>query len=249
MERDDGVRAIFHAKLFTNGRLRRLLFRAEERVDHHVADKVNARRVRHVLFREELHADRIGDEKQIADGVDELAVDLLGHVVVVRTKARLHMNDEGTRAHAERRCERNFEPEFRSDKRAGDGRVHVAHHEDRLRLLGLENRLEALHDLGGLLRVGTASDLELHVGTRDGEFLEENFRKLRVVMLARVHEARLEMLRLAEGRKQRCDLHEVRTGARDAEDFCCHEECDGSSNDALTKARGLPDSAYRRPSR
>lgn len=63
-------------------------------VDHDIADKMNFFRsnsfVAQVVF-----AALLGDEQEVADGVGEDAVDLLGHVAIKRTQAGFHMYDDG----------------------------------------------------------------------------------------------------------------------------------------------------------
>jgi hypothetical protein len=139
------------------------------------------------------------------DLVGQHAVDLLGHVAIEAAQPRLHVNDRHAFLHR--------------DQRAGDGRVDVADHQHRRRRLGIEHRLEAAHDLGGLHRVAGRADLEVDVRFGDAELAEEGVLHLGVVVLTGMQQpGRQRTRRRAQRRHDRCDLHEVRPGPHDAQD-------------------------------
>ena len=108
---------------------------------------------------------RVGDEEQVADGVGEHPVDLLGHV---RSKLRRPASTWIMigRKRSSPRGEGSLSRTWRH-QRAGDGGVHVADHQHRLGLLLLEHRLEALHHLRGLHRRGRLSPPPGRVRPRD----------------------------------------------------------------------------------
>src|SRR4051794_8502566 len=62
------------------------------------------------------------------------------------------------------------------------------------------------------------ADLELYVGRRETELLEEDVGHVSVVVLARVHEHALVPSVPPDRAEDGCDLHEVRPGSHDEKD-------------------------------
>src|SRR5206468_3495804 len=100
-------------------------------------------------------------------------VQLLRVDAVIRAQARLHV------AHRDRHLGRHEGPRQRG--------VRIPVDEDEVRLLLLEDALEALHHLRGLPRMAPAADPEVMVRRRDVEDLKEDPRHVLVVVLARVY--------------------------------------------------------------
>ncbi len=86
-----------------------------ERIDHQVADEVNA--LRGDALAQQVHASAFfGDEEEVGDGVGDDAVDLFRHGAVEAAQAGLDMHD--------------VDAQFLGDQRRRGGGVHVADDED-----------------------------------------------------------------------------------------------------------------------
>jgi hypothetical protein len=81
--------------------------------------------------------------------------------------------------------------------------------------LGETRLLVRDHHAAGLLGMAAAADAEVHVRPRQTKIGEEGIRHVRVVVLARMHDARLAPPAIRERMVERRDLHEVRTGGGD----------------------------------
>ena len=173
-------------------------------VDHHVADQMDLL-VGHPLAPQVARPALLGAEEQIADRVGQDPVDLLGHAAVEAAQAGLDVHQRDAQLHG--------------DQAAGDRAVHVAHHQHRVRPVLEQHRLEALHDLGGLLRVRAAADAEVQIRLRDSELPEEQVAHVRVVVLSGVHEQRLDAGAGCEGLHQRSHLHQIRARAHHVHDL------------------------------
>ena len=87
--------------------------------------------------------------------------------------------------------------------------------------------LELEHDVGSLNGVRAGTDLEVEVGCRDAELLKENIGHGAVVMLTGMHQAAVEAGFLISaagivspgGFNQGRDLHEVRSGTSNEQEF------------------------------
>src|SRR6185503_3596564 len=97
-------------------------------------------------------------------------INFLRHGTIITAKSCLHVSHADAHLH--------------SHERASNGGVHVADHNDPVRLLFGANFLEADHHAGGLDGVGAAADAEVDVRSRNAEFFEENVRHGGVVVLA-----------------------------------------------------------------
>ena len=144
-------------------------------VDHDVADEVDFLG-RDALPEEVRSAALLRDEQEVRDGVRQEPVDLLGHTPVEGTEPGLDVGDGDVKLH----------------RREGGGQrgVHVAHDQHEVGQRGVQDRLEAAHDLGGLDRVRARADAEVEVGGPDIQVLEEPLRHRPVVVLAGVDEDR-----------------------------------------------------------
>jgi hypothetical protein len=78
--------------------------------------------------------------------------------------------------------------QLRTRQRAGQRRVRVAVDEQHVGLLGGDQRLERRQHPRRLRGVGSAAEVEMMVGTRELELVEEDSRELVVVVLAGVDE-------------------------------------------------------------
>ena len=149
----------------------------------------------------------LGSVEDVGDLVGEDAVDLLGHAAVVAAQAGLHMHHR--------------ELTLAGHQRAGERGVDVAHHQHRARAVLVDDRLEALHHLGGLHRMRAGADREVDVGFGQVEVGEQAVLHRRVVVLAGVHQQRADRrIVRGEGADDRRDLHVVRAGADDADHRC-----------------------------
>ena len=110
-------------------------------------------------------------------------------------------------------------PELDGDQGAGNRRIDVADDEHEVGSRIEQHGLEGGHDRRRLLRVAARSHVQVDVGRRHAEVVEEHLRELFVVVLAGVdddggEEVRPRLQLRHDGR----DLHEVRPRADDAED-------------------------------
>ena len=176
-----------------------------QRVDHDVAHEVHPV-PGHPLGSEVVVGVGRGREQPARHRVGEDPVDLLGHLAITRTQARL---DVGYR-----------DVQLDGGERRGQGRVDVTHDDHGTRWPVHEVALVGGHDLPGLFGMGPRPDAEVHVGVRDPEIVEEAVRHAAVVVLAGVHQFDLEAR--GQRRDHRRDLHEVRPGGRDHADAVGH---------------------------
>ena len=111
---------------------------AHQRIDHHIADKVDFLRGNAFLQQVGV-AIPGGREKQVGKLVGEQAVDLFGHAAVTAAQSGLYMGYRDAL--------------FGTHQGASQGRVDIANHADPIGLPVLDNRLEGQHDPGGLFGV------------------------------------------------------------------------------------------------
>ena len=177
----------------------------QQRIDHHVADHHDAPG-RHAFRREIAIRAFFGCEQQIGNRIREHAVDLFGHRAIETAQPRLNVDHP--------------DAEFRRIQRAGDRRIHIADHQDRVRPLRFEHALERFDDAGGLLAVAARADLEIDVRLRQPQIAKKQRRHLRTVVLPGVHEHLRDAGALTgDGRHDGSDLHEVRACADDVQNF------------------------------
>jgi hypothetical protein len=174
----------------------------QKRVDHHVAHQVDPL-LRDTFAPEVLHAALLRAEQQVADGVGEDAVDLLGHRPIEAAQARLDVDER--------------DPELRSHQTARDRAVHVANDHHGAGIAVACHGLERLHDLGGL-HGGAAAHAQVQIRLGNAQLPEEQVAHVVVVVLAGVHEDRLDPRDVGVGLHQGSDLHQVGPGPDDVED-------------------------------
>ncbi len=176
----------------------------QERIDHHVADEVDAP-VLDPLPEKVLAGASLGREQQIRKPIGQDPVDLLGHAVVEAAEARLDVN--------------HGHPLLGRHQRAGDRGIDVADDENRDGTGCVDDRLEPPHDLGRLDRVAGAAHLQIRVRFGNAELAEERTVHLDVVVLARVDQTgRARDRGLPQRGDDRRDLDEIRPRTDDAED-------------------------------
>jgi hypothetical protein len=175
---------------------------AQADVDHHVTGQPGA--VRQALRREVAHGLLGRGQQQVGAVVGEDAVVLLRHAPVEGAQAGLQVGDRQVHLHG--------------GQRAGDGGVGVAVDEHPVGLLAVQHRVERREHRAGLHAVAAGADAEVDVGVRDAEAGEEDVGEVRVVMLPGVHDDVL-VLSPGEGRGDGRELHQLRTGPDDADDF------------------------------
>ncbi len=211
VHRDDAEAARLHERLCRHAfarqrfqRRHRLLQRGLQRVDHEVADEMDALGG-DALARQVVVRGPLGGVEQVGDLVRHEPVDLFGHAAVEAAQAGLDMHHRHM--------------ELRRDEGAGHGGVDVADDDHRRGPVLQHHRLEALHDLCRLDRVRARADFQVDVGRRQFEVGEQAVVQREVVVLSGVdqHGPRQPALRL-EGAQQRCHLHVVGPGAHDAEE-------------------------------
>jgi hypothetical protein len=143
---------------------------------------------------------------------------------------------------------RDPDAELRGDERGGHRGVDVAVDDEPIGSAAREHRLEPLEDARRLDRVRGGAHLEVEVGRRDLEVVEEPGREERVVMLPGVHDHLLDPDGAA-GVIDGSELREIRSGADDVEEL--HGvPWDGESTLAsVTRdaARGAAGRAWRAP--
>ena len=151
MERHDDIRRPAEAVARRGIALARALERPAQRVDHHVAHEVNAV-VGHSLGPQVVDRVPGGHEEQPGKPVGEHAVDLLGHSPVPAAEARLYVPHP--------------DAELRRHQGGGEGGVHIAVHQDDVRPIRLQHRLEALQHRGRLDRVRARTHAQMMVRRR-----------------------------------------------------------------------------------
>ena len=192
------VAARLEAEIGQDGRaLARDLAERHRYVGHHVPDEVRLPSGRLAL--QIPHRGLRGAEQQIARVVGEQAVELLRHRAIEGAHAGLHV------PHRHGGLGRRERP--------GERAVGVAVDEHEIgRQLG-EHRLEGREDASRLRRVRATAGAQLALGRRHGKLLEEDPRKLVVVVLAGVHDRLLEAI--AQDARHGGGLNELRPIADD----------------------------------
>ena len=181
---------------------------AEVGVVHDVADLVDA--VRDPLGDQVCDGHVRGTEEQAREPVDEHPVQLLGHRPVEGAQAGLHVRDG--------------DEQLSRGQRARERRVRVPEDEDDVGLLLQHHRLDLREHPAGLLAVRPRARLEPVARRCKLELLEEDGRKLRVVMLARVQHDLVHPA-LAEREGERGRLDELRPVADNGKDSHAAGEC------------------------
>ncbi len=203
VEGDQQVAAGFQPVLAAGLQRPEAIFERDQAVDHRVADEVDlagvdvlALEVADRLFG--VHVELVGDR------VGEDPVDLFRHRPVVAAQTGLDVADR--------------DAQLDRGQCRGDSRVHVPGNHDQVGRIGDQQRLEALHDLGGLLGVGAGADLEHVVRGGNAELLEEDFRHQAVVVLAGVDDHLLAFGHaITQGGDDRGHLDEVRPSAENVD--------------------------------
>src|ERR1700685_3863381 len=101
--------------------------------------------------------------------------------------------------------------DFCADQRGGYRGIYIAINEDDVRLVSQENRLEALHDLGGLRGMAARAHSEIHIGFGGFQLREAYVGHVAVIVLAGMNQS-LTYAALAEGAQHGSGFDEV--GAR-----------------------------------
>ena len=168
-------------------------------VDHHVphhddlaGDLLAPQRLRRPLG---------GAQQQRRRVVGEHPVELLGHRPVVGAHARLDVGDR--------------DAELRAGQGSGERRVRVAVHQQHVRPLLRDQRLERRQHARRLPGVGAAAEVEMMVGSWKLQLVEEDAGELVVVVLAGVDEHLTRALAQSGG--DRGSLHKLRPVAYDGE--------------------------------
>ena len=198
MERQDGEALRAERQLLESRRGAGLLSEPEERVDHHVADVMDAL-ARDPFPQQVLDGGRLRGEAVVGQRVGHDAVDLFGHAAVEAAQPGLDVG-QGQR-------------HLVGDEAGGDRRRDVTHHHHEIRAGVGQHRGQAHHDLGGLGDDRAGVDPEVDVGPRDLELGEEPPGHAVVVVLARVNEPRPELRMVPHLGQQGRGLHEVRARA------------------------------------
>src|SRR5436190_562408 len=141
----------------------------EQRVDHRVSDEVDGID-RDALAVEILDRAFRVDEKDRAEVIRELAVELFGHGRIEAPKARLDMRDRHV--------------ELRGGECRTKRRVDIAEDDYELRSSLQQHLLHRNHCPRGLLGVGSRTHSEMLVRSRETELFEEDIGHLRTVVLA-----------------------------------------------------------------
>src|SRR5580658_488496 len=106
----------------------------------------------------------------------------------------------------------NPNAEFRANQRRSNSRINISVDQHHVRPVCESDGLESAHDRGSLLSMRSRTNIQVFIGFRDSELLEEHIRHLHVIMLTCVDES-LNMPMTGEPTMYRCSFHEVRTGA------------------------------------
>ena len=186
-------------------RLLRSFEAAEQCINHHIADEAD-------LFGRDAFAPQVfigvarRREQEVGKRVGDEAVDLFGHLSVAAAQARFNVCDANRHLGGDQRCRHR--------------RVDIAHDDHPVGPLIKKHLLEGHHDARRLLGVRGGADFEIDVGMGDAEVCKERLAHRFVVMLAGVHQQRLETSGAAAHLvDHRSDFHEVRPRADDVGDF------------------------------
>ena len=180
-----------------------------ERIDHHIADEMNAAFVDSFLP-QIVVGEAVSREQKVADDIGAKPVDLLRHSEIARAKARFDMGDA--------------DAELLGGYGAGQSGIDVANDDDEVGLLAEANLLEGGHDLARLHGVAGGADLEVDVRAGKAKLPEKHAVHALVIMLPGVHEELGETLRVfAERGDERRHLHEIGPRPDDVEDL--HVRC------------------------
>src|SRR5581483_10772011 len=174
----------------------------EQRVDHRVADAMNACLVDPLAREIRVRARRVRQQER-AQVVREQPVVLLRHRRVEAAEARLDVRDRDV--------------ELRRGEGAGERRVDVAGDDDERRLPVEQHLLDADEGPGRLLGMRARADSEKDVGRGEAELADQDVGHLGVVVLAGMDDERVDVRRSDRGHDGR-RLHEVRPGADDEAD-------------------------------
>ena len=135
-------------------------------VDHHVPHKMH-RALLMAFAPQVVDAGRLGHQEQVRDRIGDKAVDLLGHGTIEAPQPRFDVRDG--------------DPQFYGSQGGRQRGVDVAHHEHAIERGAagwplLQDGLQTLEHLGRLGPVFARSHVEVHVGLRHPQFLEEDVR-------------------------------------------------------------------------
>jgi hypothetical protein len=154
-------------------------------------------------FAQKVHAAALGvGEQDVAAVVDDAAVDLLGHAVVVAAVPGLHVVDGDAEPLGDDRRERA---------------VGVAEDEQAVGPLGEHDALALRDDAPDLLAEAVAADAEEVVGLPDPQLVEEEFAQPRVEVLARVDEP--VVAQAVEAFDDAAEADDLRARAQDGHDL------------------------------
>ena len=110
----------------------------EQGVDHHIADEHDTLRINALAYQVGLPIG-LGGVEGVGNLIGQHPVDFLGHLTIAAAQAGLNMHHR--------------DAFFNRDQGAGNGRVHIADHQQNIGLNIIERRLKTQHDLRGLLRM------------------------------------------------------------------------------------------------
>ena len=154
----------------------------DERVDHRVADREDARfRDRSLGEQVDARLGRVG-EQEVGDRVSDHPVDLLGHRAIEAPQTRLDVSDSNSK--------------FRAHQSSCDSRVYVTINHHEIRRVLLNYRFKARHNLSGLLRVASGTNLQVEVRGWNFQLLKKNIGHVCVIVLAGVNQQLLDAVNL-----------------------------------------------------
>ena len=129
-----------------------------QRIDHHITDEMDLGGVN--AFAGQIGGGvPFGGEQDVRYLIGQDAVDFLGHGAVARAQARLHMD------HRLAALDRH--------QGAGQGGIHISHHQGDGVGRGIQHRLEPLHHFGGLDRMAGRAHFQIGVGPGHPQLGEE----------------------------------------------------------------------------
>ncbi len=177
--------------------------KADERIDHHIADEMNPRP--RDSFVEQVPIAIIGwSEEEIRQAIGEHPVDFLWHSTVAGAESGLDMADRYG--------------ELRTDQRGSEGGVDVAIDQNEFGLVFDHDGLECGHDGGRLLSVSSGTNTEIYVWLGHFELAEKDLGHRGVVVLTGVHQGLANVgIRIQRAENGR-GFHEVGTRAYDVKD-------------------------------
>jgi len=150
----------------------------------------------------------LGRTKEIArDAIGEDAVDLLRHAAIEAAQARLDVG--------------HCDVQLGGGQSPGQGGIGVAVDQHQIRFLCVQQSFDGHQHLRSLFAVRSGTNLQVHIGLGNPQFIKKKLRHIGIVVLAGVHE--VLAMPGSQLRRDRCGLDELRPRPDNGDDVERHE--------------------------